>query len=323
MKILLLVQEQQRSIFDTWYDAIAAKTEKCDIIRVSSQEQKRLKKFIVKSKVDFTQYDRVILFLRYKKMMRQVSFIQSIPNLAIIELDAYQNYCESKYNGRFTSYFKQLPWARILCTGKSHTQSLCEEGFDACFIGKAYDHKILKNLHSKRDIELAFLGSLQAGVYKYRREFLEELAKKEPILIKRTDSGQEYLEMLNRIKFFISPDIPFKEYMIKNFEAMACGCVLFTWNNGEIENKELGFIDMENVVLYTSIDELQTKLNLLRKNDDLSMNIAANGQKLVEAHHTWEHSADKIIEQLQAPLRKRVSESSFFGLSKHYKLDTP
>ena len=164
MKVCFLVQEQQRSIFDTLYQAIAAGFDSCEIIRVNSEEQKNLKKFIKKQRIDLSQYDRVILFLRYKKMMRQVSFVQTIPNLAIIELDTFQNYCESKYNGKFSKYFAQIPWSRIICTGKVHAESLREEGFDACYVAKAYDHKILKNLEKPRDIEMAFIGSLQSGV---------------------------------------------------------------------------------------------------------------------------------------------------------------
>ncbi|EDM27645.1 hypothetical protein LNTAR_20603 [Lentisphaera araneosa HTCC2155] len=320
MKVLFLVQEQQRSIFDTWYEAIANGLDECDLVRVNSDEQKRLKKFVKSRNIDFSTYDRVILFLRYKKMMRQVNYIQSIPNLVIIELDAFQNYCESKYNGRFTKYFNQIPWARVLCTGKGHTQTLCDEGFDVHFVGKAYDHKLLKNLKLNRDIELGFLGSLQTGVYKHRKQFLEDLAKKEEVLIHRTSSGEEYLQMLNRIKFFISADIPFKEYMIKNFEAMACGCVLFTWNNGEVENQQLGFVDMENVVLYKDMDELIEKINILRNNEKLSKIIAENGQKLVEDNHTWQDSANKIIEALQAPLRTKVQKKHCLGLFSTYQV---
>jgi glycosyltransferase involved in cell wall biosynthesis len=320
MKVLFLVQEQQRSIFDTWYDAICDGFDKCELIRVSSDDQKRLQKFIKKNKIDFSQYDRIILFLRYKKMMRQVKYIQTIPNLAIIELDAFQNYCESKYNGRFTTYFNQLPWARVLCTGKQIETNLCKEGFDAHFVGKAYDQKLLKNLKLERDIELGFLGSLQTGVYKYRKQFLEDLAKKEEILIHRTNSGEEYMQMLNRIKFFISADIPFKEYMIKNFEAMACGCVLFTWDNGDIENKQLGFVDMQNVVLYKDMDDLIAKINLLRKDHELCRTIAKNGQKLVEENHTWQDSANKIIQALQAPLRTKVVNKHCLGLFSTYQV---
>ena len=67
--------------------------------------------------------------------------------------------------------------------------------------------------------------------------------------------------MLNRIRFFVSADIGMGEYMIKNFEAMACGCVLLAYDQGELENEALGFIDMHNIVLYRRLDELRDKLS--------------------------------------------------------------
>lgn len=323
MKVCLLVQESQRSIFDTWYDAIAAEVGHCDIIRVSADDQKNLQKYIADNDIDLNGYDRVILFLRYKKMMRQVAFVRTIPNLVIIELDTFQNYCESKYNGKFSAYFGKIPWVRVMCTGKGHSASLVREGFDACFVPKAYDHKLLKNLYQERDIEMAFIGSLQMGVYQYRKAFLERLAERQPLHIERTNSGAEYLQILNRIKFFIGADIPFHEYMIKNFEAMACGCVLFTWDNGAVENDALGFVDMENVVLYRTMDELLEKLQVLRTDEALAGNIAATGQQLVEHNHTWAHAAKRLAAYLEPPLRVPVVDRSVFGLVKTYGYEEP
>jgi len=320
MKTLFFTQEEQKSIFDNWYNSIVENIGDCTLVRVPSNDQKNLKRFVEKNKLNLKQYDRVILFLRYKKMMRQVNFIQSIPNLVIIELDACQNYCESKYNGRFSTYFNQIPWARILCTGKELANRLQNEGFDAQFFSKAYDNTILSNLNLKRNIELAFVGSLQTGVYQYRKAFLEEVTSKEKLKIIKTKPGQEYLNTLNQIKYFVSADIPFGEYMIKNFEAMACGCVLFTWDQGEVENKALGFIDMHNVVLYKTIDDFQEKLNIIRNNDSLGKEIALNGQKLVQDSHTWSHAAKKITQLIEPSLREKTCIKSLFGLKKTYKL---
>ena len=246
--------------------------------------------------------------------MRQVSYIQQIPNLVIIEMDTSQNYCESKYKGRFSEYFRKIPWVRVICTGKGHQKRLVNEGFDACFVAKAYDNNLLSNLGLERDIELGFIGSLQSGVYQHRKDFLEHLATKEELLITKTNSGNDYLQMLNRIKFFVCADIPFREYMIKNFEAMACGCVLFTWDNEAEENEALGFKDMENVVLYKTHDELQEKLNLLRADFKLAEKIAKQGQLLVEEHHTWARAANQIVDHLSKPLREmKIPKTSFFS----------
>jgi glycosyltransferase involved in cell wall biosynthesis len=323
MKVLFLVQSSQRSILDTFYQAIIDGVDECELLRVNADDQKDLKKYFATNNIEAESYDRVILFLRYKKMMRQIPFIRTLPNLVIIELDAFQNYCESKYNGKFSAYFGKIPWVRIMCTGQGPTLKLQAEGFDACFIAKAYDHKLLKNINIDRDIELAFIGSLQSDLYQYRKDILEELATRETLHIERTDSGEDYLNILNRVKFFVSADIDFSEYMIKNFEAMACGCLLFTWDNGEVENKAMGLIDMENVVLYKTVDELQEKLHFLRENEALATKIAKNGQRLVEQNHTWEHAASRLVTHLQPPLRQPRVEKTWFGLLKKFTFAPP
>jgi hypothetical protein len=110
------------------------------------------------------RYDRIVFFLRFKQEIRQAGFIRSIPNLVILEHDAYQNY---------------IP------------------------------------------------------------------------------GGEEYCATLNRIRFFVSADVGMGEYMIKNFEAMACGCVLLAFDQGAAENQALGFKGMVNVVFYKDIPQLQ------------------------------------------------------------------
>ncbi|WP_202985136.1 glycosyltransferase, partial [Klebsiella pneumoniae] len=96
----------------------------------------------------------------------------------------------------------------------------------------------------------------------------------------RTKSGEDYCNTLNRIRFFVSADVGMGEYMIKNFEAMACGCVLLAYDQGEEENRALGLQDMHNVVFYDSIPTLQEKLRRLRANPELARQIAENGRHL-------------------------------------------
>ncbi len=95
MKVLFLVQKEQRAILDRLYDGIAAHCE-CDTRWLSSEEQADLRGYFRKH-VDVSRYDRILFFLRFKKEMRQVRFIRSVPNLVILEHDAYQNYIPCKY----------------------------------------------------------------------------------------------------------------------------------------------------------------------------------------------------------------------------------
>jgi glycosyltransferase involved in cell wall biosynthesis len=309
MKVLFLVQKEQRIILDRFYDAIGAHCD-MDIRWLTSTEQDNLKKYF-KQHVNTNDYDRIMLFLRFKKEIRQVAFIKAIPHLVFLEHDAYQNYIDCKYKNKFSKHYKQLPWARILTSGAVVTSRLQAEGYDAVFVPKGYDQQLLYNMNLQRDIELGFVGSIKSATYSQRKKFLEQLAEQEDMLITRTKSGGEYLQTLNRIRFFVSADIGMGEYMIKNFEAMACGCVLFAYDQGQEENKAIGFEDMHNIVLYKDITSLKHKLAVLRADADLAASIANNGQKLSEEKYTFAQQGKAVADALQVPLRMKISLSFY------------
>jgi glycosyltransferase involved in cell wall biosynthesis len=291
LKVLFLVQKEQRAILDRLYDGIAEQCD-CDKRELSSAEQDDLRGYFRKH-VDVTLYDRIVFFLRFKKEIRQVRFIQTLPNLVILEHDAYQNYIPCKYTGKFSAHYRKLPWARVI-------------SFDAHFVPKGYDQALLQNRQRERDIELGFVGSLNSVAYAGRKEMLESVAEVENLLITRTKSGEEYCETLSRIRYFVSADVGMGEYMIKNFEAMACGCVLFAYDQGEEENRALGFVDMHNIVLYRTRDELREKLAVLRESAQLTEAISLAGQALVEQRYAFRAVGHAIVEAMRAPLRERA-----------------
>ncbi|TBV12270.1 glycosyltransferase family protein [Stutzerimonas kirkiae] len=308
MKVLFLVQKEQRAILDRLYDGIAAHCD-CDIRWLSDEEQSDLKGYF-RTKVDVPAYDRILFFLRFKKEIRQVRFIRSLPNLVILEHDAYQNYIPGKYRGRFSRHYRKLPSARVINSGHGVVRRLREEGVDAVFVPKGYDQALLRDLGEVRDIELGFVGSLKSGVYSERKAFLEALERVEPLQATRTNSGDDYLHALNRIRFFVSADIGMGEYMIKNFEAMACGCVLFAYDQGEEENRALGFVDMQNVVLYRSLDEFREKLERMRNDPGLAERVAIQGRQLVESRFRFADLGKEIVEAMRGPLR-RIARHDF------------
>ncbi len=309
MKVLFLVQKEQRVILDRFYDSICRHLGSCELRWLTSSEQSNLKKYF--NSIDVNSYDRVIFFLRFKKEIKQIRFIRSLPNLVILEHDAYQNFIPGKYQGKFSRHYRKLPWTRVICSGYQVCKKLSDEGVDAVFVPKGYDQELLANRGLKRDIELGFLGSLGHEMYSQRRALLEALANQENMVVTRTKSGDEYLEMLNRIRIFVGADVGFGEYMIKNFEAMACGCMLLTWSQGDEENRALGFRDMENVVLYRSLEELKEKLRVLRDKPGLVESIASNGQRLVENNFSWEVLGEQVAEAVQRPLRKKIERKQW------------
>ncbi|WP_136478448.1 glycosyltransferase [Pseudomonas sp. DG56-2] len=303
MKVLFLVQKEQRAILDRLYDGVAAHCE-CDLRWLSSDDQRNLRSYF-RREVDVEKYDRIVFFLRFKQEIRQVGFIQTVPNLVILEHDAYQNYIPCKYTGKFSAHYRQMPWVRVISSGYMVSERLRQEGFDAEFVPKGYDQQLLADQGRERDIELAFVGSTNSVAYSGRKALLDELAQVENLLVTRTKSGEEYCDTLNRIRFFVSADVGMGEYMIKNFEAMACGCVLLAFDQGEAENRALGLQDMHNVVLYDSIATLQEKLKVLRADPALVERIGINGRDLAVSQFSFAQVGRSIVEKMQPPLRSR------------------
>ncbi|MHC6227727.1 glycosyltransferase family protein [Pseudomonas sp. X10] len=303
MKVLFLVQKEQRAILDRLYDGVAAHCD-CDLRWLSSEDQRNLRRYF-KREVDVEQYDRIVFFLRFKQEIRQASFIRTVPNLVILEHDAYQNYIPCKYTGKFSAHYRKLPWARVISSGYMVSERLRQEGFDAVFVPKGYDEQLLSDQGRERDIELAFVGSTKSVAYSGRKALLDELGQVENLVVTRTKSGEDYCNTLNRIRFFVSADVGMGEYMIKNFEAMACGCVLLAYDQGEEENRALGLQDMHNVVLYNSIPQLQEKLQVLRADPAMAERIAANGRELAVTRFSFAQVGRSIVEYMQPPLRPR------------------
>jgi glycosyltransferase involved in cell wall biosynthesis len=304
MKVLFLVQKDQRAILDRLYDGVAAHCE-CDLRWLSSDEQRNLRSYF-RREVDVSQYDRIVFFLRFKQEIRQVGFIRTIPNLVILEHDAYQNYIPCKYTGKFSAHYRRLPWARVISSGFVVTERLRGEGFDAVFVPKGYDQTQLEDQRRERDIELAFVGSTNSVAYSGRKALLDELARVEPLVVTRTKSGEEYRDTLNRIRFFVSADVGMGEFMIKNFEAMACGCVLLAYDQGEPESQALGLRDMHNIVFYRDIAQLQEKLTILRGDPELAERIARNGRDLAVSQFSFARIGQQIVEELKPALRARA-----------------
>lgn len=313
MRVLFLVQAEQRAILDRFYEGIASACSSCDIRWLTDDEQANLRRYF-REQVEVSRYDRVLCFLRFKKEMRQWRFLRTVQNLVILEHDAYQNYIPCKYTGKFSQHYRRMPWVRVISSGAQVVERLRAEGFDAHFVPKGYDQALLRNLDVPRDIELAFVGSLKSVAYSGRKALLDELGRRESLLVTKTQSGEEYLQVLNRIRFFVSADVGMGEYMIKNFEAMACGCVLLAYDQGEAENRALGFVDMENLLFYRTVDELCVKLTQLRADPAWAARIAASGRALVESRYSFERIGAEIVQAMQVPLRPSPTPGWFCRL---------
>ncbi|MCI1011206.1 glycosyltransferase family 1 protein, partial [Pseudomonas oryzihabitans] len=145
MKVLFLVQKEQRILLDHFYASIAAHCD-CDLRWLSDEEQADLRGYFRRAVPQPEQYDRILLFLRFKKQLKQIPFIRSLPNLVELEHDAYQNFIPCKYTGKFSRYYRAMPHVRVLVSGAGVARRLQEEGIDAHFVPKGYDDSRLRDL---------------------------------------------------------------------------------------------------------------------------------------------------------------------------------
>ena len=277
-----------------------------DLQYIQKDRQRNLPKIL--SLYDLKSYDRVVLDLLFRHVSRHVNHLKPIAGLVIYEEDGCQNFIRnSRWYRKFSDFYKKIPHVRVICTGFQITQKFRAEGVDAHFLPKGYDSSKLRNIHCRRDIKLGFIGRLASDAYMERRNFLQNAVEVHDLQLLRTLPGSDYRDTLNRISIFLSADIGLGEYMAKNFESMACGCLLMAHRQGNGEEQELGLIDGENAVLYSSADELSKKISWLNNNPEKLSEISSSGQTLAECNFDYLKQSKYILGILSpstiAPIR--------------------
>ena len=298
MRVLVLTAEARVPDLSAVYQSLPRYLD-IDLHVLGKAQQRQLRRYL--AGLDLQSYQRILLDLPFKHMVAQATLLARLPGLLIYEEDACQNYlATSKWQGAFSRFYRQLPAARLVVTGASVAQRLCSEGFDALFMAKGYNPHLLFNEQRARDIELGFIGRTASRDYAGRKALLDSLAALEPLQLLRTEPGAEYRHMLNRIRYFVSADVGLGEYMAKNFEAMACGCVLLAWRQGS-EEEAIGLKHDEHLLLYSSLDELREHLARLRREPQLAERLARAGQAFVASQLSHEQLAVRLAAVLQEP----------------------
>ncbi len=240
------------------------------------------------SEADFSGYDRVIADTNLRRLGRRYLCLKRAPGLVVFDHDVCQNNVpSSEWYKRYPSVLRDLGQVRVIVSGLQLAEQLRGEGIDACYLPKGYDSETIYDLGIPRTEGAAFVGRVKNKVYKKRKRFLLRQEKMGRLALLRAEPGGHYNKLLNQIRFFVSADIGFGEYMIKNFEAMAAGCLLVAWRQPKQEQAALEFVENENVVLYDSEDELADKLKWLESDSSAAERIAKAGQALVTTKHRW------------------------------------
>jgi len=278
-----------------------------DIRYLDKLEQRNLKGFF--ATIDLGGYQRIVLDLMFKHIHTQVRFLRTLPALTMYEEDAYLNFMPgSRWLGDFLRLYRHLPGIRVVSTGGMVTRRLREAGVDVHFVPKGFDPERLQDQgRRERDLELGFVGRLGSKAYSARRAMLEALAEIEPLHILRTNSADEYVDVLNRIRCFVSADVGLGEYMAKNFEAMACGCLLIAKRQGAGEEEALGFVDKVNVLLYDDLQTLCQQVLWVRAHPLEATAVAKAGREFVLKHHGYSQLAAEVAKVVAIPFSSSPS----------------
>jgi len=300
LKLLIVSREERASSLDTLFNGIAKHLD-TRIIKLTKTQRNDFTNTV--NQLGHENYDRVMIDVPLTRIGKHYKVLRKVSGLILYEQDAWMEFSEhSKYRNKFIKRYRSIGPCRLILTGYYIGERVRSAGLDVVAIPKSYDENHLRNLHIDRDIELGYIGRIKTRVYRDRRPFLEKLVAEHDLQMLRTEPGEEYLRTLNRIKIFVSADIGFREYMAKNFEAMACGCMLFACRQGGQEEERLGFRHMENVVLYDDMDDAQGKLAMLRDNPGLVAAVARKGEELVRERHTMGSRVKPYVEAITAEI---------------------
>jgi glycosyltransferase involved in cell wall biosynthesis len=259
-----------------------------------------LKKII--EEFNASNYDLILLDIPHKYLRRHLkTLLRYQKKIVIYEEDLCQNYIpDSPWYKEFTAFYKEFNDVKIISTGSTVVKRLKKEGIFASFLPKGFDSNIISQQNISRDIELGFIGTLSSNVYVDRYNTLRYINRYSDLQCFRTSPGKEYNDSLNRISTFFSADIGIGEYMAKNFEAMAAGCLLIAYRQGNGEEEALGFEDGKNILLYNNRKQALEKIAWARDNQEQAKVIAQAGTQYVITHFSFDVLSQQLAKILLA-----------------------
>jgi len=298
MRVLVLTAAERLPDLSAMYRYLGRHLQ-LELLVLNKVQQRGLRRTL--AGVQWQQFERVLLDLPFRNIHQQSGFLATLEGLVIYEEDAYQNYLPgARRCGQFLRFYRRLPHARVVVTGALLAERLRADGVVVSFLAKGFDPSRLFVEPGPRDIELAFIGRTASSTYAPRKALLQELAGCEPLQVLRTEPGEAYRRMLNRVQIFVSADLGLHEYMAKSFEAMACGCVVLAWRQAA-EEAAIGLEEGKHLLLYSSLDELRRHLARMRREPALAQALGQNGRVFVEQHLSYEHLAAGLSQVLQEP----------------------
>lgn len=196
-------------------------------------------------------------------------------------------------------YFEVAPFVTTLFTNTDWVQAIVSKGFKARYFQVGFDHNIYKPDGLKAETKpVVFMGNNHGSKFslsKLREEMVERFSKKDWFQVygRGWKNGidlnyrqQEEAAVYRGAKIGINlSHMDLKDYTSDRlFRIMGSGCFCLSYKHNNIENE---FTEGENLAMWSTLDELEEKINHFLAFDDLINDIASAGCKLVHEKYTW------------------------------------
>lgn len=302
MKVLWISSESNK---DRFYGFIEQLRQCCDLTEhwLDAKQQKHVVKAVGAQQIK--RYDRVLLQLPVSQLLKQTAYLRCVPHLVLLQPAlASVALGNVKDFDKYLKFLSQAPWIRVLTPPGELESQLRKKKVDVSGVPIGINMAWFKDKEGERTHWAAIIGDMDLPNIKSRRHLLFDIKTQNKLQIFDEEKASALNDQLNNVGVVVVSDEGWKHYRSLNFQTMACGALLMTWDRGEAENRACGFEDMQNVMLYKDAKSAQAKLNFLKRHPDQLEMIRTNGMELVQQFHSNVALARKVAEELQKPLKK-------------------
>lgn len=167
-------------------------------------------------------------------------------------------------------------------------ESFCNK--DTLYIPPSVDENLIYNKNIERDIDFGFVGNY---VNEERKNLIESCARIFNLNVNIFKIGDEMVNLLNRFKISFNKNISYEGLNYRNFESIACGALLITSENKDLE--KMGFKHEKNCLIYKDINDIRSFFPMKKQ---VLVDIAAAGEELSK-QHTYKERCKQIIQFIE------------------------